>query len=171
MERRYIESLDGGNPSPIRILTDQEVTLFPIHGGVGVSPVGVSCPPPPPPPAGEPHLITPSSPGVTASLWVSGALLRFRSGDGSEYGETGASQPTPPAPTAIARSVWKDGPSDNIRYVDDSGVHRQISATSLGAKPSPSQPGSIYYEAGESNARLRIRWIGASNFYKWHNGF
>lgn len=158
----------------MRLLDERECTLHSISGGVGGCPPPVSPPvsPPvtPPPPPAEPHLIG-SSPGIAGSFWVSGALLRFRSDDGNEYGETGASQPT--SPGAINRSVWITAPGELLLYQDDSGVTRAVSLTSLGAKPPGALTRAIRYDSSPtpSHSRARIQFAGATNFFKWHNGF
>jgi len=151
----------------MRILDERHCTVKMIYGAMGMG-MG-SCPPPPAPT--EPHLIG-TSPGIAGSLWISGALLRFRSDDGNEYGETGTSQPTP-SPAALVRALRFEDSGENLDYMDDSGVHRRVSKTSLGTKPSGAITRSLRYDTSgsPSHSRARVQWTGVSNYYKWHNGF
>ena len=98
-------------------------------------------------------------------MWVSGSELHYLDPDGSDYAETGTAIGTPAG--AIPGSIWDDA-GGVIRYIDASGVQRQVSATFQGPAAPGAANGSIYVEPASPQG-LRVRWISSGTF-DWWNG-
>jgi hypothetical protein len=148
----------------MRWLTDREAVLQPISGamgeGMGGGGNGMGNPEPPGPPPSPPPSPPPPPPSpsgaIIGAFWVEGSAIHWIAQDGTERSYTGPSVGTPPGATVGA--VWNESPSDvhSLRYIDASGVARQVVAVDGGGSPSApggANIGAIWVQGTE------LRWV------------
>lgn len=115
-----------------------------------------------------PSLVGTPSGAIRGSVWVDGSALHYISDNQTEWAGTGTAVDTPS--DAVVGSCYLNSATDEIYYIDASGVRRALQATSLGAKPAGAVQGSMWVAQDQVTGR-QLEWAGATNTFQWWNGF